>query len=82
MVIRHLDRRARLRGEQASRLSRGTRQGSSAPPRALVPNSDLNTYSHQFPDTMERFVDGLEETYREAETASLDGLNSIQGFST
>ena len=45
-------------------------------------NSDLNTYSHQFPDTMERFVDGLEETFREAETAFLDGLNSLQGFST
>ncbi len=29
----------------------------------------LNTYSHLFPDAMERVVDGLEETYREAETA-------------
>jgi hypothetical protein len=29
----------------------------------------LNTYSHLFPDAMERVVDGLEETYREALTA-------------
>lgn len=29
----------------------------------------LNTYSHLFHDAMERVVDGLDETYREAETA-------------
>jgi integrase len=32
-------------------------------------NVTLNTYSHLFPDAMERVVDGLEETYREAVTA-------------
>gem|GEM_PF-5614470 len=30
----------------------------------------LNTYAHLFPDAMERVVDGLEATYREALTAS------------
>ena len=39
-----------------------------APPRALVRNCDLNTYSHLFPDAMGRVVEGLEEIYREAET--------------
>lgn len=29
----------------------------------------LNTYSHLFPDAMDRVVDGLEATYQEAETA-------------
>lgn len=29
----------------------------------------LNTYSHLFPDAVDRIVDGLESTYREAETA-------------
>jgi integrase len=29
----------------------------------------LNTYAHLFPDAMERVVEGLEATYREAETA-------------
>jgi hypothetical protein len=29
----------------------------------------LNTNAHLFPDDMERVVDGLEATYREAETA-------------
>jgi len=31
----------------------------------------LNTYSHLFPDAMESVVEGLEATYREAETACI-----------